>query len=242
MNLVRIGVLASHEGTTLQAILDACAAGALAAEVAVVISNNRDAGALGRARAAGIPTRHLSSRTHLDGHALDIAICQALVDAGAEVVVLAGYMKRLGAHTLARFRERVLNTHPALLPKFAGQGMYGLNVHRAVLAAGEATTGASIHLVTERYDAGPVIAQREMPVAAGDTPESLAERVQSTERALLVEVLADIADGRIALPGGREAAPHRPLRGKRALVTGGSRGHRRRDRASASRATAPTSR
>jgi 3-oxoacyl-[acyl-carrier protein] reductase len=221
---MKIGVLASHEGTTLQAILDACAAGVLAAEVAVVISNNRDAGALARARAAGVAARHLSGRTHQGGHTLDTAICQALVDAGADVVVLAGYMKRLGVHTLARFRERVLNTHPALLPKFGGQGMYGLNVHRAVLAAGEATTGASIHLVTEAYDAGPVIAQREIPVIATDTPETLAERVQAVERALLVNVLADIAEGRIGLTVGRDGGPGRPLLGKRALVTGGSRG------------------
>lgn len=197
---MKIGVLVSHEGTTLQAIIDACATAALRARVVAVISNNRDAVALQRARAAGITTHHLSSQTHPAGEALDTAIGAALAEAGADIVVLAGYMKRLGPLTLARFRDRVLNTHPALLPKFGGKGMYGLNVHRAVLAAREPVTGASIHLVTDDYDTGPVIAQREVAVAAEDTPEALAARVQYEERALLVGVLTDIAAGRLHLP------------------------------------------
>jgi len=199
---LRLAVLASHAGTTLQAIIDACGAGTLPARVVAVISNNRDSGALERARAAGIPTHHLSGQTHPDPAALDAAICQALVDRGAEVVVLAGYMKRLGALTLGRFRGRVINTHPALLPKFGGVGMYGAHVHRAVLAAGERTSGASVHVVTEEYDAGPVIARGEVPVLPDDTPESLAERVQARERALLVDTLAAIASGAIRLAGG----------------------------------------
>ena len=197
---MRIGVLASHEGTTLQAIIDACAAGALAAKVVTVISNNRDAGALHRARVAGIRVHHLSSRTHSEAEALDAAICQALVEDEADVVVLAGYMKKLGPQTLVRFRGRVLNTHPALLPKFGGKGMYGVRVHEAVLAAGEAQSGASVHLVDEDYDTGPVIAQAEVAVLEGDTPDRLGARVQERERALLVDVLARIADGRISLP------------------------------------------
>jgi phosphoribosylglycinamide formyltransferase-1 len=128
---LRIGVLASHEGTTLQAILDACATGALRAHVVTVISNNRESGALRRGRAAGIRTHHLSSHTHADPEALDAAICRALVEDGADLVVLAGYMKMLGSQTLACFQGRVLNTHPALLPRCGGKGMYGLNVHRA---------------------------------------------------------------------------------------------------------------
>lgn len=211
---MKIGVLASHEGTTLQAIIDACAAGALAATVVTVISNNRDAGALHRARAAGIRAHHLSSRTHPEAEALDAAICQALVEEDVDIVVLAGYMKKLGPRTLVRFRGRVLNTHPALLPKFGGKGMYGVRVHEAVLAAGEATSGASVHLVDEEYDTGPVIAQAEVAVLEGDTPDRLGARVQARERALLVDVLTRIADGRISLPSlalatsGRTAAGH----------------------------------
>ncbi len=199
--MVRIAVLASHEGTTLQALVDACVAGTISCRVAVVISNNRESGALQRARAAGIPAYHLSSRTHPDPAVLDAAICEVLERYATDLIVLAGYMKSVGPETLTRFRGRVLNTHPALLPKFGGKGMYGLHVHRAVLAAGEAKTGASVHLATEEYDAGPVIAQCDVSVEPTDTPETLAERVQASERRLLVDVLGQIADGRLCLPG-----------------------------------------
>jgi phosphoribosylglycinamide formyltransferase-1 len=193
-------VLASHEGTTLQAVLDACAAGATGCCVVAVISNNRESGALDRARRAGVSAHHLSGQTHPDPAALDAAICAVLADATTDLVILAGYMKRVGPQTLARFRGRIINTHPALLPKFGGTGMYGLHVHRAVLAAGETTTGASIHVVTEEYDAGPVIARCEVPVERGDTPERLAQRVQEREKALLVETLGALARGDLRLP------------------------------------------
>ena len=196
---MRLGVLASHEGTTLQAIIDASAAGTLPAHIVTVICNNAEAGALKRAAAAGIVTHHLSGLTHPDPSALDAAICGALVEHAVDLVVLAGYMKKLGPRTLARFRGRIVNTHPALLPKFGGQGMYGMHVHRAVLAAGDTTTGASVHLVDAEYDTGRVVAQCEVDVRAGDTPETLAARVQQHERALLVDVLARVATGRLRL-------------------------------------------
>jgi phosphoribosylglycinamide formyltransferase-1 len=197
---VKVAILASHEGTTLQAVIDACAANTVPCRVVAVVSNNEASGALRRARAAGIPSHHLSSRTHPDPDDLDAAICRVLEAAAPDVVVLAGYMKPLGPRTLSRFRGRVLNTHPALLPRFGGRGMYGLHVHRAVLAAGERVTGASVHVVTEEYDAGPIVAQVEVAVEPTDTPEALAERVQQRERALLVDVLGDIAHGRRVLP------------------------------------------
>jgi phosphoribosylglycinamide formyltransferase 1 len=192
---MRLGVLASHEGTTLQAIIDA-----FPGWVVVVISNNADAGALARAQAAAIPARHLSSRTHPDADVLDTAIATALLESAVELVVLAGYMRKLGPRTLEAFRHRIVNTHPALLPKFGGQGMYGLHVHRAVLEAGERVTGPSVHWVDADYDAGPVIARREVAVEPSDTPETLAARVQVHERALLVDVVARIARGEIAHP------------------------------------------
>ena len=197
---MNIAVLASHVGTTLQAVLDACAAGTIAARVALVISNNADSGALRRARAAGVETLHLSGRTHPDPEALDRAIRSALERHGTDLVLLAGYMKRLGPGTLERFVGRVLNTHPALLPKFGGRGMYGPLVHRAVLAAGERSSGASIHLVDQAYDTGPVLAQVTVPVERSDTVETLAARVQQAERALLVKVLGEFASGQRELP------------------------------------------
>jgi phosphoribosylglycinamide formyltransferase-1 len=187
---VRLAVIASHEGTTLQSVLDAVADGRLAATVGVVIANNRESGALRRARAARVPALHLSSVTHPDRDDLDGAILTALKDARADLVLLAGYMKKLGPRVLTSFAGRILNTHPALLPKFGGQGMYGDRVHAAVLAAGEAETGVSIHLVDAEYDAGPVVAQCRVPVLPSDTVAQLAARVQAREREFVVETLA----------------------------------------------------
>jgi len=199
---VKIGVLASHEGTTLQAVLDACATGRIPAQVVLVVSNNAGSGALRRARTAGVPALHLSSTTHPDPKSLDRALLQALRAQAVDLVLLAGYMKKLGPLTLAAFPGRILNTHPALLPRFGGQGLYGAHVHRAVLAAGERESGASIHWVDGEYDTGPVIAQVRVPVEPGDTPESLAARVQAAERTLLVKVLDELARGQRPWPTG----------------------------------------
>lgn len=198
---LRLGVLASHFGSNLQAILDACREGRLDARVAVVISNNSAAEALRRAEREGVPAVHLSSKTHPDAEKLDLAMAETLERHGAELVVLAGYMKKIGPITLGRFAGRMLNTHPALLPKFGGEGMYGDRVHAAVLAAGEEESGVSIHRVTDEYDAGPVIAQARVPVRPDDDVASLSERVRTRERELLVSTLQEIALGRIALRG-----------------------------------------
>lgn len=163
-----VGLLASGEGTTLQSIVDACADGRIRGQVAVVISNNSGSGALRRARAAGMPAHHLSSVTHPEPEALDAAIEAVLVDARVDVVLLAGYLKRLGPGTLSAFRGRVLNTHPALLPKFGGTGMFGDRVFQAVLASGDSESGVSLHLVDENYDTGAVVRQARLPIAPGE--------------------------------------------------------------------------
>jgi len=193
--MLRIGVLASHEGTTLQSIIDACADGRINGHVVVVISNNSGSGAVRRAAAASIETFHLSSVTHSSGDSLDAAICDALQRARADVVFLAGYMKRLGPRTLATFPARILNTHPALLPKFGGHGMFGNRVFEAVLAAGESESGVSVHLVDAEYDTGAVVRQERIPVFPGDSVESLKARVQACERELVVNTLAAMASG-----------------------------------------------
>ncbi len=185
----------------MQAILDACAAGEIAARVVVVLSNNSDSGALRRARAAGAEAIHASSKTHPEPGALDRAISDALTAAGVEVVMLAGYMKKLGPELLERYRGRILNTHPALLPKFGGHGMYGMHVHEAVLRAGETESGSSVHLVDAEYDTGRVLAQARVPVLDGDTPATLSARVQERERKLVVAVLGQIAQGELQLSG-----------------------------------------
>ncbi|MYD51677.1 MAG: phosphoribosylglycinamide formyltransferase [Dehalococcoidia bacterium] len=198
---LRLGILASHAGTTMQAIIDACAEGRLHSEVRLVIGNNSRSGALARARTHCIPTAHLSNVTHPNEADLDRAIMETLDGYRVDVVALAGYMKRLGPEVLSRYKGRILNTHPALLPKFGGQGMYGDRVHEAVLAAGEKVSGASVHLVEGDYDTGPVLSQIEVPVLATDTLETLRDRVQEAEREHYAEVLERISMGEITLEG-----------------------------------------
>ena len=199
-NRMVIGFLASHRGSDMQAVIDACRAGRLHATPAVVISNNRDSEALGRAQREGIPHYHLSGTTHPDPEALDVAVLDALVGHGVDWVLLAGYMKKLGPRILRAFRGRVLNIHPALLPKYGGQGMYGDRVHEAVLAAGERETGVTIHLVDEEYDHGPIVAQCTVPVVAEDTVASLSKRVIDREHEFLVEALERLATGTLGSP------------------------------------------
>ncbi len=195
-----LGFLASHRGTNVQAVLDACKTGRLAARPVVVIGNNRDAEVLARARYAGLPTRHLSAATHPETSRLDRAIRDALIGHGADLVLLCGYMKKLGFETLAHFRGRVINIHPALLPRFGGPGMYGRRVHEAVLAAGATETGVTIHQVDRDYDQGAILAQCRVPVLPEDTPGSLAARVLAREHGFLIETLARILTGALPLP------------------------------------------
>ena len=196
---LRLGFLASGGGTNMQAILDACGSGQLHAEPRIVIGNNSRAGALSRAQAAGVPTRHLSARTHPDPLSLDEAICTAMQEQGVELVCLAGYMKKLGPRTLTAFQRRILNVHPALLPRHGGQGFYGERVHAAVLAAGDSVSGATIHLVDGEYDHGPVVDQMTVPVFASDSVENLAARVLVAEHSLFPQTLEKIARGQIDL-------------------------------------------
>ncbi|MCY4565632.1 MAG: phosphoribosylglycinamide formyltransferase [Gammaproteobacteria bacterium] len=193
-----MAVLASHGGSILQAIMDACRAGELPAKVVLVIGNNSGSLALRRAANAGLASLHLSSRTHPDPDALDRAICDALVEVRADWVMLAGYMKKLGNETLAAFPRRILNTHPALLPKFGGRGFYGRKVHQAVIDAGESESGATVHLVDADYDTGPTVSQVRVPVLPDDAVEDLEQRVQTAERVLVVDTLRDLVFGRIS--------------------------------------------
>lgn len=194
-----IGVLASHGGSNLQAILDAIHDGRLSAKIGLVISNNPGAYALERAKNAGVPTLVINGKTHPDDLERDNAIADAFTASGVQWLVLAGYMKKLGRHTLERFRDRVLNIHPALLPKFGGQGMYGLNVHKAVVASNELESGPTVHLVDEVYDHGQIVAQMKVPVLPTDTPEELAARVLAAEHIILPDTLRRIATGELSL-------------------------------------------
>jgi phosphoribosylglycinamide formyltransferase 1 len=191
---IRIAILASGTGTTAQAVIDACADGRIDGSVVLIVSNNAQARVLARAAAAGIPWRHISTRTHPREGTLDVALLGALREAEATHVLLAGYLKRVGTAVLAAYPGRVYNTHPALLPAHGGQGMYGEHVHAAVLASGEPRSGATVHLVEEAYDEGPIVAAIEVAVLPDDDVTSLAQRVQAAERMLVVDVLARVAE------------------------------------------------
>ena len=190
--MMRLAVLASHEGSTLQALIDACAAQTLDAEVVLVVSNNSKAGALRRAVAANIDTRHISIKTHGSEAAANQAIADALSDTKADWVLLLGYMKKMGEAILRQFSGRIINTHPALLPDFGGQGFFGRKVHEAVHAAGVNETGATLHIVGQDYDTGPIIAQIRVPVLSGDDIDAIELRVKTAERKLLVDTLSQI--------------------------------------------------
>ena len=206
---LRLAVLLSGSGTTLQNILDRITDGTLrGVEVTIVISSRKDAGGIGRAERAGVP--HVSvveSRTYrkdpektIDwaAHSRAINACLAEVG-GVDLVVLAGFM--CFYHIEKSYERRVINVHPALLPKFGGQGMYGDHVHTAVLAAKETRTGCTVHFVDDGgYDKGPIILQKEVSVdAAIDTVEVLRDRVQAAEKKALIEVIASARDGNVQL-------------------------------------------
>jgi phosphoribosylglycinamide formyltransferase-1 len=187
-----LAFLASHNGTSMRAIVTACRGGQLRAFPVVLISNNAGSAAMAWAKDNRLPAVHISAKAKGSEAAADAAIAATLAQYGADLVVLAGYMRMLGPETLGAFENRILNVHPALLPKFGGHGMYGRHVHEAVLAAGEKETGATVHLVDNEYDRGPVVAQAKVPVQQGDTPDTLALRVQAKEQELYPETLRRI--------------------------------------------------
>ena len=197
MNPLKLAVLASHGGSNMQAIIDAIEAGGIDARIVMIISNNSKSGAIERAQRHQLPWQHISDATHVDA---DAAIANAIAKAGAELVVLAGYMKKLGPRLLGDFRGRIINIHPALLPKHGGPGMYGIHPHESVLAAGDKESGPTVHGVDEVYDHGPILRQRRVPVEPGDTPQTLQQRVLAEEHKIYPEVIGDIAAGKIKLP------------------------------------------
>jgi phosphoribosylglycinamide formyltransferase-1 len=183
-----LGVLVSGRGSNLEAILDA------RIPVALVISNRAGVRALEVAAARAVPSRVLRRAGFADADARDAAIGTALTEAGVRLAVLAGYDQLLRPPYFAAFAGRTINIHPSLLPAHGGRGMVGPAVHRAVLAAGDPETGATVHEVTADLDGGPILAQVRVPVRPDDDPETLAARVLAAEHRLLVETLRSLAD------------------------------------------------
>jgi phosphoribosylglycinamide formyltransferase 1 len=196
---VRLAVLVSGRGTNLQALLDAQARGDLApAEIAVVVSNRPAAPALDRARAAGVTAVVVEPRHHPDRDAFEAAMLAVLAEHDVEAIVLAGFMRILGPRAIAAFPERIVNTHPALLPAFPG-----IDAPAQAIAHGVKVAGVTVHLVDHGVDTGPIIAQRAVPVLPGDTAETLHARIQVEEHRLLPAVVQALASGRLTCEGRR---------------------------------------
>jgi phosphoribosylglycinamide formyltransferase-1 len=193
--MLKLGFLASNNGSAMRAIVDAIATRRLCANACVVVSNKVDSAALPWARGRGISTHVIP--TLPDAREADIALCEVFMAAGVNLVILSGYLRKLGPRTMEAFAGRVLNTHPALLPKFGGKGMFGRRVHEAVLAAGELETGATIHLADGEYDTGSIIAQRAVPIPTGADVAAVEELVMAAEASLFVETLIRIQAGEL---------------------------------------------
>jgi phosphoribosylglycinamide formyltransferase-1 len=184
---IKLAFLVSGAGTGLQHFMDEIAAGHLDAKIQVVISSRPRVLAVERARRARIPTEVIEWRTYGNEQDFSAAITDVLERFDIDLIVQYGFLRK---YLFAkRYEGRVLNTHPALLPKYGGKGMYGHHVHEAVLAAGETESGCTVHITDEEYDHGPIILQRSVAVLADDTPDSLAERVQAAEREAYPEAI-----------------------------------------------------
>ncbi len=186
---MKISFLASHGGSSAKFLIAAMRDGRLPAEPGVLITNNRDAAIFHWCLDNKIDVRHISSKTHRGEENADEAIALVLESAGSDLVVCSGYMKTIGPNTLAAFPGRILNIHPALLPKFGGKGMYGDHVHTVVLACGEKESGATVHVVSAGLDEGPIVLQKIVPVLGGDTVETLRARVQAAEPELYLDAV-----------------------------------------------------
>lgn len=186
---MKISFLASHGGSSAKAIIAALNSGDIEAQPGIIITNNKSSGIYQWCLDNDFPVYHISSTTHSSDEEIDTAIVSHLTEAGTNIVVCSGYMKKVGPQILSTFSGRILNIHPALLPLHGGKGMYGDKVHEAVLNTGESESGASVHLVNEHYDEGPVLGQSHVDVNENDTVESLRQKVQATEPQLYIDCL-----------------------------------------------------
>lgn len=203
MNKKRVAVCISGSGSNLKALIDAAAQPDAAYEIVQVISNRADAGGLAHTANANIPALVLSHKDYPTRDAYDAALHQAFVDAGAELVCLAGFMRILTEDLCRKWEGRMLNIHPSLLPAYKG-----LHTHARALADGMKEAGCTVHFVSPELDAGPIILQARVPVLPDDTPETLATRVLKEEHRIYAEALNLVARGGVKLEGGRCVSGH----------------------------------
>jgi phosphoribosylglycinamide formyltransferase-1 len=195
----KVAVFISGRGTGLQALIDATKAGKLSAEIVLVVSNNSDVYGLVRAKAAGIATFVYNANSYQSPLQAAEGLLSRLLESRVAYVALAGYLKMIPALVLRAFPRRVINIHPAILPKYGGKGMYGHFVHEAVIAAQDKESGATVHLVDEIYDHGKILEQVRVPVLPNDTTESLAERILKEEHKLYPLALQKLIQGKYEL-------------------------------------------
>ena len=192
----RLAAFCSGTGSNFQSLYHAINERGFPAEFTLCLSNRSECGAIAFARQHGIPTVHLSEKQYDTHRAFAAAMLKSLEEHGVEYILLAGYLRKVPEAVVNAYSFRILNIHPALLPEFGGPGMYGINVHKAVLEAGRKETGATVHYVDPEYDKGPVLLQRKVPVEPGDTPESLAARVLKCEHRLYPDALEKLLTDR----------------------------------------------
>ena len=200
MKPLRVAVLLSGGGTSLENLFERIDAGELPARIAVVIASRADAGGLARAQRRGVPALAVSRKELPDVRAFNDALHAELARHEVDLVALLGF---LSPFEIRGFAGRTINVHPALVPAFSGRGFYGHKVHEAVLARGCKVSGATVHFCDDEYDHGPIILQEAVPVLDGDTPDTLAARVQAAERRLVPEAIRLIAENRLRLDHGR---------------------------------------
>ena len=198
---MKIAVFVSGGGTNLQAIIDNTKEGILKdIEIVLVLSSSKSAYALERAANNGIKSVVVSKKDFDSIEAWDDAVVKAVDESGAELIVLAGYLSLMGPKVVAKYSNRIINIHPALIPSFCGAGMYGIRPHQAALAKGVKVSGATVHFVNENYDEGPILLQKAIDVLPNDTPETLQKRImQECEWKILPEAIRLIADGRVMI-------------------------------------------
>lgn len=198
---MNITVFASGRGSNFQAILNAIDRGVLSARISLLLSNRSDAGAMEIARLRGIPTIHLSQKMFVSDGEFAQHMLSVLNKHNTELIALAGYLKHIPSRVIEQYRNRIVNIHPALLPSFGGAGMYGHYVHEAVIASGVKVSGATVHLVDEEYDRGPILLQKTVEVVPNDTADSLAARVLKIEHEIFPLALKAFVEGKVKIEG-----------------------------------------
>jgi len=203
LKTIRVGILASGNGSNFQAIVDRSERGTLPAKVAVLVSDKSNAFVLQRAKNHSIPAYVIRPKDFSDQEEYEQKMIEILNQHGVELVVLAGFMRILSSKFIQAFKDRIMNVHPSLIPAFCGKGFYGMTVHQAVFEYGVKITGATVHFVNEEIDAGPIIIQKPVFVCDEDTPETIAEKVHQVEHEILPEAIRLFALGKLQISGRR---------------------------------------